>query len=237
MAKQCALHGLGSACVAACAVLAGCAQTPPQIAELPELPIELARDLAPARTAPVLMTRPAPAATPAPLPPRPQTPPLLAPARACTAVFEGYVTYPITVCYPPTLVFERLELAAARDAPQPPGATGVLPARYFKLSALSRFGLPWFCSVRSGPWFAHIEGAQICNVDPNVRAFNAVILGAPEPVAVIWSGALTDVPPPLALVSMPQVSEFCTCCSGFMCPDGSCKPNFDMCGVGPPAAK
>jgi hypothetical protein len=53
-----------SAAVIMCGLLSGCARTPNTIRDLPELPAEFARDLAVARTAPVLMTRPA--ATPAP---------------------------------------------------------------------------------------------------------------------------------------------------------------------------
>jgi len=59
----------------------------------------------------------------------------------------------------------------------------------------------------------------------------------PEPVVVLWSGSLSDVPPPLKLPAIVQTGEFCTCCSGFMCPDGSCKPNLNQCDVMPPAVK
>jgi len=222
--------------VALCALLAGCAQTPPFVNTLPELPVELARELGPAGTAPVIITQPLVTGTP--VPPRAETPPL-APPRACTAVYEGYVTYPITVCYPPTA---DPNLFRTRDGgpstPPSPGAIGVLPARFFKLTAHPLVvGLPWFCSVRSGPWFGHIEGQQICNADPNVRLFTAQILGAPEPVIVVWTGQLSDVPPPLRLPAVSQKSEFCTCCSGVGCPDGRCVPNIDQCGVGPPTGK
>jgi hypothetical protein len=225
--------------VAICALLAACAQTPALINSLPELPAEIARDLAPARTAPVLITQPLRLAPP--VAPRPETPPALAPARACTAVYEGYVTYPITVCYPPTATLDAAMLAreAASSNPPPPGTIGVLPSRFFKLSShpLVAAGFPWFCSMRSGPWFGHIEGRQLCNVDPNVRLFTAQILGAPEPVVVTWSGQLGDVPAPLQLPAVTQKSEFCTCCSGIGCPDGRCVANIDQCGVGPPALK
>ena len=100
-----------------------------------------------------------------------------------------------------------------------------------------RAGLPWFCSVRGGPWYGHVEGAQICNVNPNVRSFRAEILGAPEPVVVVWSGALGDVPPPLNLAAISESGEFCVCCSGTMCPNGNCVPNPQQCTIGPPALK
>jgi hypothetical protein len=225
------------AAIVVCAFASGCAVAPKAIDDLPELPAEFAKDLAVAAAAPVLMTRPVSVATPivpapAPLP--------LAPAKACTSVYEGYVLYPMTVCYPPNVLTGDLVLTQdAREAPPRAVGAGVLPAKYFKLSShpAARIGLPWFCTVRSGPWFGHVEGAQICNANPNIRAFKAEILGAPQPVLVIWSGALSDVPPPLNLLSIPQVGEFCVCCSGTMCPDGRCVLNPNQCSIGPPAAK
>ncbi len=47
-----------SAGLAVCALLTACAEAPKVVRDLPELPAELARDLAVARTAPVLMTKP-----------------------------------------------------------------------------------------------------------------------------------------------------------------------------------
>ena len=219
------------------ALLGGCAVTPSTVRDLPELPPEFARDLAIARTAPVLMTESA--TTVAPLEPRPAGPTvLLAPSKACTAIFDGYVLFPITVCYPPPVFYDALILDAA--AAPVVGNTLVPPVKYFKLTShplTSVVRLPWFCSVRSGPWYAHVEGQQICNTNPNIRQFKAELLGAPEPVVVVWSGALSDVPPPLNLFGIQQTGEFCTCCSGFMCPDGSCKPNPNQCSIGPPAVK
>ncbi len=240
MTKHTGLKATGrdalSAVIVMCGMLSGCATTPSAIRDLPELPAEFAKDLAPARTAPVLMTKPAAVApTVAPVPP---TGPIFAIARACTAIYEGYVTYPMTVCYPPTWFYDNLVLTTAKAAPAT-GKTAVAPDRYFKLSShpQARFGLPWFCTVRSGPWYGHVEGKQLCGIDPNVRLFTAQILGAPEPVVVSWSGALSDVPPPLNLFGISQTGESCVCCSGVTCPDGSCKPDFQHCGVMPPAVK
>jgi len=221
-----------------CALLGGCATSPGTIQNLPELPAEFAKDLALARTAPVLMTKPAAVApTVAPLPP---PGPIFAIARACTAIYEGYVIYPFTVCYPPTVLNDDLVLSAAA-APAPPagGKTSIQPVRYFKLSShpLARIPGLWFCTVRGGPWFGHVEGQQFCNSNPNIRSFKADILGGPEPVVVVWSGTINDVPPPLNLLGIQQTSEFCVCCSGIMCPDGSCKLDPQQCGVMPPAVK
>jgi hypothetical protein len=212
---------------------------PSVVRDLPELPPEFARDLVVARTAPVLITKPL--AKVSPLEPRPAGAVLpLAIARACTAVYDGYVTYPVTVCFPPPVLYDALILDVT-SAPALPGRTQVVPARHFKLSShpqLSLGLLPWYCSVRSGPWYGHVEGQQICGVNPNTRLFKAEILGAPEPVLVTWTGLLDDVPAPLNLFGISQTGEFCTCCSGFMCADGSCKPNFNLCdGSGPPAFK
>ncbi len=224
-----------SASVVVCGLLAGCAVTPNVVRDLPELPAEYARDLAVARTAPVLMTKP----VAKPAPPIESGPVSLAPSKACTSVFDGYVIYPITVCQPPTEFFESLDLTLAQAPAPAPGKTGVLPVKYFKLTSHPqvRFGLPFFCTVRGGPWYAHVEGAQICNVNPNTRLFKAEILGAPESVVVTWTGALTDVPPPLNLTGIQQTGEFCSCCSGVMCPSGNCVPNINQCGVGPPALR
>ena len=221
-----------------CGLMMACAKTPKVVRDLPELPSELARDLAPARTAPVLMTKPALSATPAA--PPPASPPLpLQVARACTLVWSGFVTYPVTVCYPPNEQVEGLVLTQDTGTPSP-GAdhTKVLPVRYYKLTSHPRAAFASaFCSVRGGPWFGRVEGKQFCGANPNIRVFTAEILGAaPEPIVVQWTGTLADVPPPLDLVSGTE-KESCICCSGVTCPDGSCKPSFKLCGTMPPALK
>jgi hypothetical protein len=221
-----------AAFVLSCALVGGCALIPSAVDRLPELPQELARDLAVARTAPMLITQPAsPAIMPAPAAPAPLP---LAPNKACTSVYEGYIAYPVTVCTPPFLQFDQLLAKADDGAPAPPAA--VPPQRSYKLSAhpLGEIRRPWWCSVSNGPWYVRVEGKQLCNVDPNVRQFTAV-LNAPAPVVIIWPGGLTDAPPPLNLSNVPQTGVSCTCCSGVMCPDQSCKPKFDMCVQGPPA--
>lgn len=219
-----------AAIVLACAFAGGCALVPGTVDRLPELPAELAGDLAVARTAPVLVTQPPSRAFTPPTSPLP-----LAISKACTSVFEGYVDYPVTVCTPPHVFFE--ELVATADSGAPPPAPGaVQPRRSFKLSAhpLVRIVRPWWCSVSNGPWYVRVEGRQLCNVNPNILQF-AAVLNAPAPVVITWTGALADAPPPLVLSTVNQTGESCTCCSGFMCPDKSCKPKFDMCGVKPPA--
>jgi len=220
----------------ACAVLAACAIVLPQaLRDLPELPAEFARDLAVADTAPVLMTKPARSA--APSVPRPSPPPP-APARACTTHYAGYVIYPFTVCYPPSVLYDMLKLAAASETPAASGVT-ISPPQVFKLTShpLVSFGSFWYCTVRSGPWYAEVSGAQTCNANPNILSFTAAISGAPEPVFTSWSGTLADVPPPLKLVAISETGQFCTCCSGVTCPNGACAPDSQHCGVGPPAAR
>jgi hypothetical protein len=222
-------------------LLAGCPSTPDKIANLPELPDDLAIGLELAHTAPVLMTK-APAAVITSAPPSENAPLPLAPNKACTAKYDGFAIYPITVCYPP-YDLEQLQIASAKQSFAALGFNVKgevdLAPKYFKLSSHlnQRFRLPWFCAVRGGPWYVHVEGAQMCNTNPNIRQFKAELLGAPEPVVVIWSGAITDVPAPLQLVGITDSGESCTCCSGVMCPDQSCKPKFDQCGVMPPAIK
>jgi len=228
------------AAVVGSGLLAGCPspRTPPAIEALPELPAENARDLAVGRTAPVLITTP-PAAAVAKPPPLHDAGTIFAIARACTTDYDGYVLYPMTVCYPPSDLYEKLAVGAVEAAG--PRTTRKVPpqrTRFFKLSShpLVGRGGPWFCTVRSGPWYAHVEGQQLCSVDPNVRVFHADILGAPQVVVVNWTGALTDVPPPLNLFGISPNGESCVCCSGVTCPNGNCAPDPQHCGgVGPPA--
>jgi len=224
-------------------MFAACTQNANPISDLPELPADLARDLESARTAPVLMTKPtAPAAssvvpqsTGNPLEPTTNPPLPLIVGKACTAIYDGYVTFPITVCYPP-FNLEGLELAA-ETLKTPP--TSTFAVKFFKLSSHPKVQRvrPWLCSVRSGPWYAHVEGAQFCGANANIRSFKADILGASEPVVVVWSGAISDVPPPLNLFGLTESPEQCTCCSGVMCPNGDCKPKASQCDVMPPALK
>ena len=219
-----------------CAVLTACAVLPQALRDLPELPPEFARDLAVADTAPVLMTRPARATAPAVVRPLPRPSPL-APAKACTTPYAGYVTYPITVCYPPSVLVNELKVSAS-DTPPAHGMT-ISPPRFFKLTShpLVSVGAIWFCTVRSGPWYAELQGKQMCDINPNFRTFTAEILEAPETVVVVWSGTLSDVPAPLNLAAISEMPAICTCCSGVTCPDGSCAPDFQHCGVARPAAR
>jgi hypothetical protein len=232
-----AVRGAVWAGIIASGLIAGCSRTPPAIRDLPELPAEFSRDLALARTAPVLMTKPAMAATP----PQPRDGgTIFAIARACTTYYDGYVVYPMTVCYPPSYLYETLVVGALEmPAPDAGAKSQAPPDRYFKLTSNPQAKLgPWFCTVRGGPWYGHVEGAQLCGVDPNIRLFHADILGAPETVVVNWTGALTDVPPPLILFGIqPTGGESCVCCSGVTCPNGNCAPDFQHCGIGPPALK
>ncbi len=219
-------------------LLTGCHHASDAVRDLPELPQEFARNLAPARTAPVLVTRPA--APPIKIEPISPGGPIYALKSACTSYWDGYVVYPIAVCYPRTDYYKAMILSTAAAAPVI-GKQVVMPVQFFKLSSGPgvRSGYPWFCSVRGGPWYAQVRGAQICDTDPNIRSFRAEILGAPESVVEVWSGTLNDVPPPLILFGITQSSpDTCTCCSGTTCPNGSCVPPGHSCGgggQGPPA--
>jgi hypothetical protein len=108
-----------------CGLLTGCAVPPKVVRDLPELPAELAPDLAVARTAPVLMTKPAAAVVS--MAPRPAIAPLV-PSKACTSIHEGYVTFPITVCHPPNELYQTLDLSA-RDLLPATRRTTVLASR------------------------------------------------------------------------------------------------------------
>jgi len=223
--------------IVAFGLMAGCSRTPPAIRDLPELPAESSKDLALARTAPVLMTKSATVATP---PQPPDGGAIFQIARACTTYYDGYVVYPITVCYPPSHLFENIVVGAFDTPGLDGGVMSKAPAtKYFKLTSppQASVGGHWFCSVRGGPWFGHVEGQQFCGVDPNIRLFHAVLLGAPENVVVNWTGALTDVPPPLNLFGISPSGESCVCCSGVTCPNGNCAPDPQHCGIGPPALK
>lgn len=220
------------------AALAACASKPHHgVAGLPELPADLAKTLTKGDAAPVLMTRDVDASRP--IEKLKAAEANLAIARACTDSWDGYVIYPMTVCYPPTAQFESIALdrLTARNAKS---QGSIAPPAVFKLSEhpLVHIRAPWFCSVRGGPWYAHVEGKQLCNTNPNVRVFTAEILGAPQSVVINWSGTLEDVPAPLDLAAISFTKQVCVCCSGVTCPDGSCKPNANQCGgAGSPAVK
>jgi len=220
---------------ALCLLLTACSKTPQSVAALPELPTELAADLVMAKTAPVLMTGPVsgPLSTPVSAPPV-----ALDIAKGCTTSYDGYVLFPITVCYLPPLP-ELSTIPPPVLAKKIPGVAEIPVTKFFKLSshAKNRLKHPLFCSVRSGPWYAHVEAEQKCGTNPNILSFTAGILGAPEPINVTWSGQLSDVPPPLVLTGITESGTVCQCCSGSTCPDGTCKPSVDMCGVMPPAIK
>jgi hypothetical protein len=198
---------------------------------LPELPPQIANNLVPTKIDNVFMTK-----SPPPVRKAPVAVTLLPKQRSCIKNYDAYVIYPMTVCFPPAILTDELELAAAKTQTDPPGwspASG--SARYYKLSQSSsaRFANPLFCRVSGGPWYAQVTTTESCDdsvPDNSVLA----ILGAPQPLTVTWFGGINDVPPPFNPNLFAFEGESCPCCSGFtQCPDERCVPHGVSCTITP----
>lgn len=198
---------------------------------LPELPAQMAANLEPTKIDSVFMTK-----SPPPVQKAPTIKPLKPKQQSCVLNYDAYVIFPMTVCFPPAILTDELELANAKTQADPQGwsaASG--PVRYNKLSQFRtvRFPNPLFCRVSGGPWFAQVKTTESCeDTVPDTSVLT--ILGAPQQLTVVWSGGITDIPPPFNADSFAFEGESCSCCGGFVsCPDGSCKPRGSSCTITP----
>ena len=224
---------------AACLVTTHCRSSEGNLDRLPELPAELAANLQPSRTTPVLMTR---------APKRPagslqQDAGKIMPravSKVCVRNYQGYVVYPIVVCYPPNILLEGLDWSAiqATERNTAAAAAATATSKYYKLTSFPNLSLnrPLFCSAKGGPWFASVTEQPRCD-NINVSDFRLEIQGAPESVVLIWSGTLSDVPAPINPDLLTFAGEgSCICCNGgTLCSDGRCIPPGRSCDIGPPA--
>jgi hypothetical protein len=200
------------------------------VSRLPELPPQVADNLAPTGIDNVLMTKaPAPVHKPGikPLAPKP---------RSCVIKYWGFVIYPLTVCSPPDFLVTTDEVKAVERQASPSGWSPLLPtARYYKLSrssATARVG-SLFCSQKGGPWYAEVTTQTSC--DDSVPDHSKLdIIAGPQPFEVVWDGDLRDVPPPFDPNSFGSAHEDCNCCPQFVqCPDGRCLPRNSTCDIHP----
>jgi hypothetical protein len=219
--------------VAGCSLLAvQCARRAENdvLSKLPELPAEVAAELVPARTAPVLVTRPRVTVPPRPAPPPPPTPR----QDSCTTKFIGSVTYPITVCYifenPPQTI-PRFDASGGAGTAEP-----VKGVRFFRLSRFGDAGRDLLCTTRTGPWHAEATEIVDCN---DFRTTRLELVGAPEPHLFTWECKRTDVPPALGLSLLSNFTAIappsCSCCGGFKeCPgEEGCVPLDQKCNHSP----
>ena len=214
--------------IAAVLFLGSCSQQQGPIDRLPELPDELRSTLARSGLAPILATKapvvPASSPTPAPQPPPPQT------AKVCVTHYLGYVVYPYTVCYPPSILAGSLDWNRIQT---PSAASAAQPSRFFKLSAFEGLAIaqPFFCTSKGGPWYAELDSRPRCE-NINISDFLLIING-PQPVEVKWSGTRQNGPPSINLNNLTAAGEDqCVCCNGTtLCPNGQCVPPGVSCST------
>jgi len=216
-------------------VLAGCAllvlhctrRQDAAFNKLPELPPELAANLVPSQTAPVLVTR-----APQPTPPRPPSlppPPAINRAQFCTARYVAYVPFPMTICYSfSDLVANVLENPAQSPRVSTPRPE---PPKYYKLTSKRNLG-SFFCRVSGGPWYAAVHEQESCS-DSLPTHCVLEFLSAPEHVVMQWDGTLKDVPPPINPNLFALAGRSCSCCPGFKTCNGGCVPQQVTCSNSP----
>ena len=220
--------------VAGCSLLAAqCARRDENavLSKLPELPRELAAELEPARTAPVLMAQPKLAP-----PPGPQTPPpLVKVASSCTSNFAGFMVFPVTVCYPVGGLVEQVHLSgSATEAARSAAARPRQEVKYYRLSSFTGLSGPFLCSTRGGPWSAEAKETQDCN---GQLSTTLTITTPGDDVAFLWHDRFTNPPPEFHLNTLGNLSlegpATCSCCAGFKDCDGSCIPEDAPCSHNP----
>ena len=167
-------------------LILSCSRTPDPndvVKRLPELPPQLAANLTSTKIDNVLMTKDPPKVV------KPAGPPKL---QACTRNYVAYVSYPMTVCFPPEELPDReWETAGAQvDAPGWSPASQPAP-RYYKLSKST--GPHLLCRVTNGPWLAEVTTNESCDGGADSPL---TITGVPQPFSVAWLGGISDIPPP-----------------------------------------
>jgi hypothetical protein len=200
------------------------------VKQLPELPEELSANLELARTAPVLQT----GSVTAPVKPEPDTAGVAPVPRTCVTKYWAQVIYPVSICYPPNVLINDLDLKLAKMQAEPADEDSANSTSFYKLSAFKGKSLtfPYFCTVKGGPWIAEVTRVTSCIFGEPAKNMMEIV-GIPEPVVFVWYGSLDDYPKEVHLVGpFSQIGEeICNCCPGYVqCPDGSCKPITIGCG-------
>ena len=135
----------------------------------------------------------------------PPAPPTALKSCSTTTVYWVQVTYPITVCYPPS--FSAIESAATVPAVNNSGATHRSIATHeYKLSGVAeqKFVSPWWCKRQAGPWIAEITERDSCS-SGSTREYHLQILGIGQNVQYSWVGSLADTPSDLPTIGEPFV--------------------------------
>jgi hypothetical protein len=207
-----------------------------KISRLPELPVEpleLAGKLGYSDKVPIVTIRPH--KLPDPVKPPSITP---HPKKAETSLYKYYtqVTYPRVICQPPP--YEEFNVATlfnqegneGSSQPESDIETIGKKERFYKLTTLNgvKLQIPFWCSVKYGPWLAIATQQESCNVgEPDF--WQLYIIEMPE-VLLSWYGTWEDMPPyPSLHVFMNDKTMFGSqrmCCPGYqMCfPSMSCIP-------------
>jgi hypothetical protein len=211
-------------------LILSCSQTPDPndvVKRLPELPPELAANLTSTKIDNVLMTKD---------PPKVQQPLAPPPLEACDRKCTAYVSYPMTICFPPGQLPDREWETAGAQVEALGWSPAAQPApRYYKLSKPT--GLPHLlCRVTNGPWLAKVDVTESCDggADSILE-----IRGAPQLFSVGWVGGISGIPPPFnpqafacAIALDENKKPKCKCC-GVTCDDGRCVRLGSSCDTHP----
>jgi hypothetical protein len=206
-----------------------------RIEQLPELPVEsfeVAGKLGYSDKVPVITIRP----RKFPAPKKPSTPKKLGPNKSTYSItkYAVMVTYPKVVCQPPSVdpsveqvnskaLFEQKDIG---ESYEPESNLEIISKkeRFYKLTTLKgrKLGLPWWCSVKYGPWVALVTEVVSCTL--NVPNHWTLYIGEIPEVTLSWYGLWSDIPPYPSLRLFPALpltffSETHGCCPGFnYCP-------------------
>lgn len=186
-------------------------QNSADIADLPELPAEMAAQLELSISDPVVMTHALVllSETQKDLP----TTANRNRAQQCSWDYLSQVNYPIVRCYPQNSLTSALKLTAE--------------TQHYKLNHFQgqQLASPYLCSVQVGPWASQVTEAESCNANvPNAFSLRA----ATPKVELSWFGNWENAPRHdslnIVVDELYILREGCACCEGFRwCPNtGTC---------------
>jgi len=222
-----------------------------RIEQLPELPVEafeVAGKIDYSDNLPVITLQPL--KLPSPEKPKPAPIELGVPIPAWSITeYAMMVTYPKVICQPPIIdptpdqvdsrALFRQEKIGRSNEPKP-NHERFKKERFYKLTTLkgTKLQSPWWCSVKYGPWVAHVRQEAFCIDIPDNWI---VTVGEIPELYLSWYGQWTDMPqyPNLRLFpgsTLTFYAETHGCCPGFhQCiPSDSCIPNAVPCPDGIP---
>ncbi len=138
--------------------------------------------------------------------------------ESCKRTYVAQLTYPITICYPPSelldqvvLTFEDRQNKAGTELDNPKIP---ITKTLYKLNSFSQGNtVTYGCFVNSGPYYGVVIADTFCHTAESSYTFS--IIGVPESISVSWSGQLIDFEAPEGMSMLTKwelVSEICTCC-------------------------